>query len=469
MTAAIFNQRILIYLSTFVPSEHTHRHSLFFFFFFFNTAYLTPSPSQPSPTFQLRQSTQPSAFHSYVYIMKSPAWILIPSAIILVYSYLVIVPGVFDFDFPSISSINLHSLQLSPEAQQAVRHQTGNSAPGYVVHLFNYCEYYYVDPERPDPSQMKVTCPNSPSLGFYFDFQTVLGIPDKITQDQSSTQAETLAEFNSSLKKFKRTSILYAFLTLVMVFSRLSLVSLIVPLRLAQLRLPYDRSSTLQNRFLTLRGLFSLSYIFTFVSANLQVALAMLHYRTYFYKGMYDTMGNAGVETTLSKSALAYTFIVLILGYIELYPAITYMSQRPSIPKGFRSDPMDDPEAHDLDSLNVSFNSATSETFFDYSEASHEKYNTTTHVVPGSSSAYGHGDYEIESICSCDESLASLTTPSLPSLQACSTNQSGFESTSSVVSEVSTTFQYGDIHTTSSSSAPSIRSMSSTTESPLSR
>ena len=184
---------------------------------------------------------------------------------------------------------------------------------------------------------------------------------------------------------------------------------------------------------------------------------------------MYDTQGSAGVETSLSKSALAYTFLVLVLAYIELYPAISYLVQRPPVPKGFRSDPMDDPEAHDLDSLNGSFTSATSETFFDYPDTPDEKFNTTTRVVPGTSSAYGHSEYEVESICSYDGSLASLTAPSLPSLQACSTNQSGFESTSSVVSEVSTTYQYGEVHTTSSSSAPSIRSMSSTTESPLSR
>lgn len=401
--------------------------------------------------------------------MKSPAWILIPSAIIIIYSHLVIIPGVFDFDFLSVSSINLHSLQLSPEAQQAVRRRTGNSAPGYIIHPFNYCESYYVQPDHPETSEMKVRCPNSPSLGFYFDFQTILGIPDKITQDQSSARADMLTEFNSLVKKFKRTSILYAFLTLVMVFSRLSLVSLIVPLRLVQLRLPYDRSSALQSRFLTLRGLFSLSYIFTFVSANLQVALAMLHYRNYFYKGMYDTQGNAGVEVTLSKSALVYTFTVLILGYIELYPAITYMSQRPSMSKGFHADPINDLEALDLDSLNESLFSSHSDSLSDYMEPSHEKYNTTTHVTSGTSSSYIHSDYEVESICSYDESLTSLTTPSLPSLQACSTNQSGFESTSSVVSEVSTTFQYGDIHTASSSSAPSIRSMSSTTENPFSR
>ena len=300
----------------------------FFFFFFFNTAYLTPSPSQPSPTFQLRQSTQPLAFHSYVYIMKSPAWILIPSAIIIVYSYLVIVPGVFDFDFPSISSINLHSLQLSPEAQQAVRHQTGNSAPGYVVHLFNYCEYYYVDPERPDPSQMKVTCPNSPSSRLLLWLSNSAG-----DSRQNHTRPVFYSGGNVGRIQFvakKIQTYIYSLCIFNSCYGLFPVITCLIDCSSADW-LSCDFPTTGHQRCRTGFSLFVAcysSYIFTFVSANLQVALAMLHYRKSHSLRQCMTRWSC-VETTLSKSALAYTFIVLILGYIELYPAITYMSQRP--------------------------------------------------------------------------------------------------------------------------------------------
>lgn len=379
--------------------------------------------------------------------MKSPAWILVPSIIILVYSHLLIIPGVGNTNLPSV---HIHKLSLSPVAQEFVAAQTGKSSPTYVVHLFNYCEYYHENPhDRSSP--LKYRCTEPPSVSFFFNFRKILGLPDSILYDQSAARNDSLAALNIKLHRFKNISLLYSSLILMMIISRVSVVSLIVPLRLLQMRLPYSRSTSLQSKFIMFRGIFTFSYILTFVTANLLSACAILHYRVHFYKGIYDQDGNDGVEQTLSSTAIAFNVMVLLFSYIELYPAITYMSQRPAGPK--RLYDSDDPEAYAMDRFD-SENALSAQTTIYRSTTpdTSSKLNPQRSSLITSTTCVDSDTSSVDSFDSLPSLALSSTASAVPSLL-----QSDL---SDAVSEVSTTNHYGDYNTPSASAAPSIRSLS---------
>lgn len=403
--------------------------------------------------------------------MKSPAWILVPSIIILLYLQLVILPGVGDTTLPSLY---VHKVTLSPKAQEAVAFQTGKTAAtAYTIHPLSYCEFYYETPYD-TRSTLNFKCFNSPSLSFFFNFETILGLPDEILNDRSPSHNELVTKFNSSLLQFKKISLLYTYLALLLVFSRFSVVSIMVPLRLVQLRLPYSRSTSLQNKFMMLRGLFTLFYIIAFVSTNLISAVAVLHYRFYFYKGMYDLGDNTGVEDTLSTTVIAFHCVILFLTYVELYPALTYMCQRPPLSKGVYRDPTEDPEAFTMGQIENSSNlhstttTLLSESIINSEQNGKTKTNTSFNHNQVSSSYVGTStcvNSDSSSINSLDSfnSLSSLSPSSIisdpPSLQASSLTANS-EATPSIISEVSTTNQYGESSTPTASAAPSIRSLS---------
>lgn len=354
---------------------------------------------------------------------------------------------------------------LSQSAQEYVALQTGTSAPGYVVHLFNYCECYHENPDDP-LSTMKFRCPNSPSMSFFFNFQKILGLPDQILYDQSSARSQSLAKFDSTLMRFQRISLLYTYLTIMMVLSRISVVSLIVPLRLLQMRLPYTGGSSIQGKFIMLRGIFTFSYILTFVTANLLSAVAYLHYKEYFFKGIYDQGDHSGIEYTLSNTTIAYNVLIFLFSYIELYPAITYMSQRPKTKKRLYDDDLDDLESHPLELLYPQENTlSTQVTMVRSNSSEHHKIKSedpfsdsnATSSLMTSTTRIDSDNFSIGSFDTSTSLTPSSVVSALPSLQASSY---GPHYESDIISEVSTTNQYGEYNTPSGSAAPSIRSVS---------
>lgn len=352
---------------------------------------------------------------------------------------------------------------LSEAAQEYVSRQTGHSAPGYIVHLFNYCEYRRPDQDGP----LEYQCNHSPSAFFWFNFEKVLGLPDRIASDKSPQRAAAVTEFKRLLLRYKRISLCYSLLTVMMVMSRISVVSVIVPLRILQLRLPYSRSESLRSKFVMLRNVFAFSYIITFVTANLLAPVAYCHYRMNFYKDMYDSGDHPADEHSLSPAVAGFNLVVLVLCYIELFPAITYMSRWPDKEKRhIYQDDIDDPESYPMEfyepGSSRTFESSTSSTLTP-SHGVHPKSKFSRQVTSSSlgMSASTCYDTDDEAYLSGDslDSLDSLSPSSsivseLPSLQA-----SSYGLESDAVSEVSTA-QFGDYNTPSASAAPSIRSLS---------
>lgn len=372
--------------------------------------------------------------------MKSPAWLLLPSIIILVFSYLLIVPGLGNIVLPSL---HVHKINLSPTAQEYVTAQTGTTAPpSYVVHLFNYCEYVYKDSSNTS-TELIYKCHNTPSISFYFNFEQVLGLPDTIENANSTTRNEELTVLKAKVLKFKLISLLYTYLTLMMILSRFSVISLVIPLRLVHLRLRSRSKSSLHNKFFMLRGLFTFSYVLTFVTANLLSAVAILHLRFHFYRGVYDLGNNSGIETTLSTTTIVFNSLVLLLSFIELYPAITYMCLQPPPQKQYS---LEDPESRPdcLYTTNTNLSSTSTIVVSDLDEKDKIITSSTSTLAPVHTRA---SILSASTRVASEElySLNSLTPSSLvsepPSLQATSNLDS--EASSSIVSEVSTTDQYG--------------------------
>lgn len=354
--------------------------------------------------------------------MKSPAWILVPSVIILIYTYLILVPGCF---YLSDSWSYVHKIELSAAAQEFVKTHTGKSAKGYIIHLFNYCEIL-------EPGSK---CVGGVMPRFYFDYSQILGL-DETPQGL----------------RFQRSSFLFTVLVVLSALTRIILIGVMVPFRLVQMRMRYDPVS-LQSKFLTFRALFSLAYILAFIVTNLLTTVGVLHYKSYFYKGIYDLGELKAEEHTLSKSVVGFIGIMLILSYVELYPAITYMTQRPLVHKGYH-DPADDPEAQDLQFFSPNGSSQRAKSFTTdsiYTIISDDHELETEHSSTRNSSS-GRSTYQPFEDDDDDDDDDDKIAPSLisedPSLHK---TISG-----STVSDVSTTRHY---NMSASSAAPSIRTM----------
>lgn len=260
--------------------------------------------------------------------MKSPAWILLPSLLILVFTTIIIIPGIGS---SNLKNVYVHKLTLSSEAQDYVYDQTGSSAESYIVHLWSTCTV--------SSQNSSYSCPKKLSPLHFFNFTRVLGYPASITElpTNSTERATNIAYLDSQVRKFKIYSHLYTLLTLMMVLSRLTVISLIIPLRLAHMRISSSYSFSqgghlvIRTSFFVLRGFFSLAYIVTFVTANVLCAIALLLYSFRFYRSFYNSNPGTAVEQALGPVVTTFNFFIMFFTYLELYPAIAYMYKRPSV------------------------------------------------------------------------------------------------------------------------------------------
>lgn len=377
-----------------------------------------------------------------------------PSVVVLIYAHLLILPGVGTNALPDL---HVHKLMLSEPAQEYVSLQTEHSSPGYVVHLFNYCEYY-----QSHSGELQYVCDHKPAAFFWFNFQKILGLPDRVVKDKSSGKDPVVTRFYRKLQLYKRLSLCYSLLTLVTAISRLSVVTVIVPLRLMQMRMLYTTQQLYDSRFIMLRNVFAFSYILAFVTANLLVPVAYLLYHFRFYENIYDTLGHAGLEHSLSPAAAGFNGLAVILSYIELYPALTYMSRWPGKEKRklrhmdlesvFESYQL---ESYDPSSMSRRDTQGTSlSPYYKHSISQHESGSTSFGT---SSRTCYDSEINIEGHPE-PNSPSSSVLYDMPSLQA-----SSYGLESDAMSEVSTA-NLGDIYTPSASAAPSIRSLSTQAE-----
>lgn len=260
--------------------------------------------------------------------MKSPAWILLPSALILTFSTVIVISGVGNTHLPNVY---VRRITLSDTAQQRVFNQTGASAESYAVRLWSTCT-------RSAPDEPYV-CPKKLSLGYFFNFTDVLGYPSNITDlpQDSQTRAQQINNLDAEVAKFQICSLLYKYLMLMMIISRLTVIVLIIPLRLAHMRiasaLSQNNMLAIRTSFFTLRAFFSVAYIVTFVTAHLLCAVAVALYFFHIYNP-YTNGSDTASEQGLGPVVTLFNFLVMVLTYAELYPAIVYMYKLPSIRPG---------------------------------------------------------------------------------------------------------------------------------------